>query len=66
MSDKKKASTDNETILMALDQISQTIDVMTSVVGRLRTYVHERDAGMAEQGTPAASRSKIEADRTLH
>jgi len=27
---------------MALDQISQTIDVMTSVVGRLRTYLQEQ------------------------
>jgi hypothetical protein len=66
MSDKKKASTDNETILMALDQISQTIDVMTSVVGRLRTYVHERETGLAEQGAPTASRSKVEANKTLH
>ena len=32
MSDNKKPQTDTETILMALDQISQTIDVMTSVV----------------------------------
>ncbi|MEM9315281.1 MAG: hypothetical protein AAGA95_11690 [Pseudomonadota bacterium] len=35
--------TDNENILMALDQISQTIDVMTSVVGRLRSYVEEQE-----------------------
>ena len=34
---------DNETILMALDQISQTIDVMTSVVGRLRHFVQEQE-----------------------
>ena len=34
---------ENETILMALDQISQTIDVMTSVVGRLRHYVQEQE-----------------------
>lgn len=31
-----------ETILMALDQISQTIEVMTSVVGRLRTHVQQQ------------------------
>jgi hypothetical protein len=43
MSDNKKATTDTETILMALDQISQTIDVMTSVVGRLRTYLQEQE-----------------------
>lgn len=34
---------DNETILMALDQISQTIDVMTSVVGRLKHFVQEQE-----------------------
>ena len=39
MSNSDKNSTDTETILMALDQISQTIDVMTSVVGRMRSYV---------------------------
>ncbi len=44
MSDNKKATSDTETILMALDQISQTIDVMTSVVGRLRTYLQEQEA----------------------
>lgn len=42
MTDHKPSET--ETILMALDQISQTIDVMTSVVNRLRTYVQQQDA----------------------
>ena len=44
MSDADKSPTDTETILMALDQIGQTIDVMTSVVGRLRTYVQQQEA----------------------
>ena len=44
MSNNKRATTDTETILMALDQISQTIDVMTSVVGRLRTYLQEQES----------------------
>ena len=39
MKDSDKCPTDNETILMALDQIGQTIDVMNSVVGRLRTHL---------------------------
>jgi hypothetical protein len=57
--------TDHETILMALDQISQTIDVMTSVVGRLRHFVHE-------QGVAAESKAEREPgdaardDHTLH
>ncbi|MCP5146797.1 MAG: hypothetical protein H6986_01625 [Pseudomonadales bacterium] len=63
MSDSDKRPTDTETILMALDQIGQTIDVMTSVVGRLRSYVQQREAATGvEQSTPAASR----ADQTLH
>jgi hypothetical protein len=45
MMDKdKKSSTDTETILMALDQVSQTIDVMTSVVGRLRSYLQDQES----------------------
>ncbi len=46
-SDKKP--TEAETILMALDQISQTIDVMTSVVGRLRSYVQQQETALNEQ-----------------
>ena len=42
MADEKKAPMDTETIWMALDQISQTIDVMTSVVGRLKHYMQEQ------------------------
>jgi hypothetical protein len=63
MSNSGKNQADTETILMALDQISQTIDVMTSVVGRLRSYVKQREAAAGvEQSAPAASR----ADQTLH
>ncbi|GEM_PF-557195 len=53
--------TDNETILMALDQISQTIDVMTSVVGRLRHFVEEQ--GMSQE---AEIRDAMRPGRTLH
>ena len=42
MSDNKKAQLDSETILMTLDQIGQTIDIMTNVVGRLRGYITEQ------------------------
>ena len=63
-SDKSPSETETETIMMALDQISQTIDVMTSVVGRLRNYVQQ-------QKTQAADKSKslqaeMRSDRTLH
>ena len=63
MSKSGKNQADTETILMALDQISQTIEVMTSVVGRLRSYLQQREAAAgAEQSTPAAAL----ADQTLH
>ena len=41
MSEDKKAPVDNETILLTLDQIGQTIEIMTNVVGRLRGYITE-------------------------
>jgi len=63
MSNSGKNQADNETILMALDQISQTIEVMTSVVGRLRSYLQQRDAAAGvEQSAAAASL----ADQTVH
>lgn len=52
---------DNETILMALDQISQTIDVMTSVVGRLKHFVQEQ-----EVTEDMEVREAMRPGRTLH
>jgi hypothetical protein len=59
--DQRDDNTETETILMALDQISQTIDVMTSVVGRLRHFVQEHEAG-----SEAELREAMHPDRTLH
>ena len=63
MDNRDKNNSDTETILMALDQISQTIDVMTSVVGRLRNY-------MQQQESAAESKKELKADmqpdRILH
>jgi hypothetical protein len=66
MSDNKKDATDTETILMALDQVSQTIDVMTSVVGRLRTYLHEKEAGGQTEAAQSSSGTHMQANRTVH
>ena len=66
--DKKIATTDTETILMALDQISQTIDVMTSVVGRLRNYLQDQESANkadAEAGNSKAA-NHLQASRTVH
>ena len=63
MSDKDKP-TETETILMALDQISQTIDVMTSVVNRLRNYVQQQEVAAAEKSKEVSA--EMQSDRILH
>ena len=63
MSDNGKP-TETETILMALDQISQTIDVMTSVVNRLRNYVQQQEVATAEKSQEASA--DLQGDRILH
>lgn len=63
MNDSDKTPSDTETILMALDQITQTIDVMTSVVGRLRNYV-QQEAATADK--PTELQAELQSDRILH
>ncbi len=64
MSRSDKSPSETETIMMALDQISQTIDVMTSVVGRLRNYMQQREAATAD--TSQELQAEMRSDRTLH
>ena len=64
MTDHDKDHSEAETILMALDQISQTIDVMTSVVGRLRNYVQQHEVGAADKSKELAA--EMQSDRILH
>ena len=64
MADNQKNPSETETILMALDQISQTIDVMTSVVGRLRNYLQQQEAAAAEQQKDLPA--EMHSDRILH
>ena len=64
MADNDKGPSETETILMALDQISQTIDVMTSVVGRLRNYLQQQEAAAAEQQKDL--QAEMHSDRILH
>lgn len=59
--DDQRDDSDSETILMALDQISQTIDVMSSVVGRLRHFVEEKEITQ-----DAEIREAMRPGRTLH
>ena len=65
MDNSDKTPRDTETILMALDQISQTIDVMTSVVGRLRTYMQQQEATAAAEN-PKDLGVEMRSDRILH
>ncbi|GAB5451073.1 MAG: hypothetical protein Hals2KO_14010 [Halioglobus sp.] len=76
MADNNRNPSETETIMMALDQISQTIEVMTSVVGRLRTYVQEQDAKAVDQNGESKGQenskksseatTEIQSDRILH
>ena len=66
MDNDKKSSKDTETILMALDQISQTIDVMTSVVGRLRTYLQEQESATQTETNSQNSVTQLQGSRTVH
>ncbi|MFT7286387.1 MAG: hypothetical protein ACI87W_000493 [Halieaceae bacterium] len=52
---------EHETILLALDQISQTIDVMNSVVGRLRNFVQKQPLAPESE-----IRDAMRPGRTLH
>ena len=65
MTDRDKTAKDSETVMMALDQISQTIDVMTSVVGRLRHHVQQREEA-AELAATAQLEEDLRPDRVLH
>ena len=64
MDNSDKNPNETETILMALDQISQTIDVMTSVVGRLRNYLQQQEAAAADQQQEL--QAEMQSDRILH
>ena len=41
MYDQDPNEVDPETILLTLDQVSQTIDVLSNVVKRLQNYMHQ-------------------------
>ena len=64
MDNSDKNCSDTETIMMALDQISQTIDVMTSVVGRLRNFMQQQEASATDQKKEL--QADMQPDRILH
>jgi hypothetical protein len=65
MANNDKSPSDTETIMMALDQISQTIDVMNSVVGRLRNYMQQQQSASADQKKKELL-AEMKSDRVLH
>lgn len=62
MDNSKKNDIDAEAILMTLDQLNQTLDIMHGVVGRLRTHLTTQlgkttESANAEPQHPLISRS---------
>lgn len=49
MSEEKQSENDPERTLLTLNQLSQTIEVMTSVVNRLRQHLGEQLKAQAQQ-----------------
>lgn len=64
MASSDKNPTETEAIMIALDQISQTIDVMTSVVNRLRNHMQQQEAATADQAKDL--QAEMRGDRILH
>ena len=64
MANSDKNPSETESILIALDQLSQTIEVMTSVVGRLRNHVQQREEAASDQTKDL--QVEMQSDRILH
>jgi len=64
MANSDKNPSETEAILIALDQLNQTIDVMTSVVGRLRNHMQQREAAASDQTKDL--QIDMQSDRILH
>ena len=64
MANSDKSPSETDAILIALDQLSQTIEVMTSVVGRLRNHVQQREEAASDQTKDL--QIEMQSDRILH
>jgi hypothetical protein len=64
MARSDKSPSETEAILIALDQLNQTIDVMSSVVGRLRNHMQQREAAASDQTKDL--QIDMQSDRILH
>lgn len=61
MSDDKHTKDDPERTLVTLDQLSQTIEVMTTVVNRLRRHLSEQIKAQLENQTETQLEAQLEA-----
>ena len=66
MSDDKNTQINAKTILITLDKIDQTIDIMTNVVDRLRGYVAEQSIESDSQDQHRLSTEERNSSLTLH
>lgn len=65
MSQKPLNRRDAETIMIALDQVSQTIDVLDGVVNRLKLYLQARlEDDEPRSRRPAATNSATGTEKT--
>lgn len=67
MSEEKHADNDPERTLVTLEQLSQTIEVMTSVVNRLRQHLSEQlkataDAALCAEGSTEKTEKEVQTD----
>ena len=63
---EKQADNDPERTLMTLDQLSQTMEVMTSVVNRLRQHLSEQlrdQADQAQQNAPKLPSEQVDSSQ---
>ena len=62
---EKQTDNDPERTLMTLDQLSQTMEVMTNVVNRLRKHLSEqlRDPARAQQNAPAPPLEQVDSSQ---
>lgn len=65
MSDQKPPM-DPETVLITLDQITQTIEVLTGVVGRLQRYVQTHLPQQPQNELPFSADSTTSNKKSLH
>jgi len=66
MSEEKQIDNDPERTLLTLDQLSQTIEVMTNVVNRLRQHLSEQLRAQAETARLARELAEQAAESEEH